>query len=126
MQSQAEQEAWSRKVAVVVVVVAVWATTGLPPIGLVAAAEPAGIVYLVQGLPNGSVDLAIDGRTVAVAARPGVVVGPLKVPSGTRRPTARVDGELLLGSAFRPGPASFVSVSSWSSYSNPCHLRRIG
>ena len=67
MQSQAEQEAWSRKVAVVVVVVAVWATTGLPPIGLVAA-EPAGIVYLVQALPNGSVDLAIDGRTVAVAA----------------------------------------------------------
>ncbi len=109
MQSQAEQEAWSRKVAVVVVVVAVWATTGLPPIGLVAA-EPAGIVYLVQALPNGSVDLAIDGRTVAVAARPGAVVGPLKVPSGTRRLTARVDGELLLGSAFRVGPGRSLDV----------------
>ena len=109
MQSQAEQEAWSRKVAVVVVVVAVWATTGLPPIGLVAA-EAAGIVYLVQGLPNGSVDLAIDGRTVAVAARPGAVVGPLNVPSGTRRLTARMDGELLLGSAFRVGPGRSLDV----------------
>ncbi len=109
MQSHAEQEAWSRKVAVVVLVVAVWATTGLPPIGLVAA-EPAGIVYLVQGLTDRSVDLAIDGRRVAVAARPGTVVGPLNIPTGTRRLTARFHDELLLDHEFRVNPDRSLDV----------------
>jgi hypothetical protein len=109
MQSQAELEAWSRKVAVVVVVVAAWAVGVLPPIRL-AAAEPAGTVYLVQALPNGSADLAIDGRIVAVAVRPGTIVGPLKVSSGTRKLTARFGGELLLASAVRVGPGRSLDV----------------
>ncbi len=109
MQSQAEQEAWSRKVAVVVVVVAAWATTALPPIGL-AAAVPTGVVYVVQGLPDKSVYLAIDGRTVASGAGMRAVVGPVKVASGTRKLTALFGDEVLLDSVFRVDPGQSVDV----------------
>ena len=93
------------------------------PFGL-AAAEPAGIVYLVQGLPNGSVDLAIDGRTVAVAARPGAVVGPLKVPSGTRRLTARVPTANCCSTACSGSVRAEVLMSSSTARQRSTHRRR--
>ena len=108
-QSQDELEAWSRKVAVLVVVLAAWILDVLPPIGL-AAAVPTGVVYVVQGLPDKSVYLAIDGRTVAVGAGLGAVVGPVKVPSGTRKLTARFGDQVLLDSVFRVGPGESVDV----------------
>jgi Sortase domain len=108
-QSQAELEAWSRKVAVVVVVLAAWMLDVLPPIGL-AAAVPTGVVYVVQGLPDKSVYVAIDGRTVAVGAGLGAVVGPVKVPSGTRKLSAHFGDQVLLDSVFRVGPGQSVDV----------------
>ena len=53
-------------------------------------------LYVVQGLPGRSVDVAIDGKTVAEDIGTAKVAGPFTVGSGTRTVTYSDDGDVLL------------------------------
>ncbi|HEY3006153.1 MAG TPA: DUF4397 domain-containing protein, partial [Kribbellaceae bacterium] len=54
------------------------------------------MVYVVQGLPGRTVDVQIDGRTMATGVVAAKVVGPLTVSSGHHRLTIRSGGSVLL------------------------------
>src|SRR5215207_5241185 len=67
--------------------------------GLVAAPAYAagnGSVYFVQGLPGQTVDLVVDGETVAKGVKATKVVGPLELAAGSRRISARAGGKVLV------------------------------
>ncbi len=49
-------------------------------------------VYIVQGLPGKTLDIAVDGKTVASDVKTAAVVGPFQVEGGSRKVTFR-DGE---------------------------------
>ena len=53
-------------------------------------------LYVVQGLPGRSVDVAVDGKTVARDIGTAKVAGPFTIGSGTRTVTYSDDGEVLL------------------------------
>jgi hypothetical protein len=55
-----------------------------------------GEVYFVQGLPGASVDVAIDGHSVAKNVKTAAVVGPFKVSGGQRTVTVRSAGKILI------------------------------
>lgn len=64
-------------------------------------------IYLIQGLPGRSVDVAVDGRTVGRDIGTGKVAGPFAVQSGTRKVTYSDDGEVLLERVWKvPAGAS--------------------
>lgn len=72
-------------------VIARWALAILAMVGLAAGAAAApsyaaddATLYLVQGLPGKTVDLAIDGKTVARGVKTAAVAGPYEVKSGSR------------------------------------------
>ena len=64
-------------------------------------------LYLIQGLPGRSVDVAIDGKTVGRDVGTAKVAGPFPVKSGTRKVTYSDDGEVLLERVWKvPAGAS--------------------
>ncbi len=71
-------------------------------------ASSAAKVYVVQGLPGRSVDVAVDGKTVAEGLRTAAVAGPFTVPAGSRTVTFSDGGTVLLRRAF-----SVKNASSW-------------
>jgi hypothetical protein len=56
-----------------------------------AAPEDTATVYIVQGLPDAAIDVAVDGRTVAQDVQTATVVGPITVGTGTRTLTFTAD-----------------------------------
>jgi hypothetical protein len=71
-------------------------------------------VYLVQGLPGKTVDLEVDGKTVARDVKTAAVAGPYKVKAGTRTMTIIDGGTTLLERR--------VKVSAKSSWDVVVHL----
>jgi hypothetical protein len=67
-------------------------------------------VYLVQGLPGKTVDVAVDGKTVAKGIKAAAVAGPFPIRSGSRKVTFSDDGEVVMESMFRVTPKSSWDV----------------
>ena len=65
-------------------------------------------LYVVQGLPGQSVDVSVDGKTVAKGVKTAAVVGPFKVSPGSRRITFSDGGTTLLSRSF-----AVKARSSW-------------
>ena len=65
-------------------------------------------VYIVQGLPGDSLDVAVDGDTVAKNVKTAAVVGPFKVKAGSRKVTFSDNGKVVLERMF-----SVKADSSW-------------
>ncbi|WBQ04813.1 DUF4397 domain-containing protein [Kribbella sp. CA-293567] len=61
-----------------------------------AQAAGTGVLHVIQGLPGRTVDIAVDGRTVASGVKATEVVGPLTVAAGARRITAKEGGKVVL------------------------------
>lgn len=62
----------------------------------VAAQEETAEVYLVQGIPGESVDISVDGETLAEAVATAEVVGPFEVPAGANTVTfTDADGDVV-------------------------------
>lgn len=87
------------------------ATLGLAGLtaGSSSAADSAS-VYVVQGLPGRSVDVVVDGKTVAQGVKTAAVVGPFTVAAGTRKVTFRDGGTTLLSRSFAVKPRSSWDV----------------
>lgn len=65
-----------------------------------AAHRPDGQVYLVHGIPGATADVLLDGRPIAVAARPETIVGPVAVPAGEHVLTLRDAGRAVTSARF--------------------------
>ena len=55
-----------------------------------------GEIYVVQGLPGQTIDVAIDGKSVAKSVKTAALVGPFEVPGGKRSVTISADGKKLI------------------------------
>ena len=94
-----------------------WAKAALVAIGAIAlvgatvstsqAASDAK-VFIVQGLPGQSVDVAVDGKSVAKNLETAAVAGPYTVKAGTRTITFSSNGKVVLKKQF-----SVKAKSSW-------------
>ena len=94
---------WSKVAVLVAGVVAMAGLTVAPSY----AADQAKI-YIVQGLPGMSLDVAVDGKTVAKKVKTAAVAGPFSVKGGSRKITFRDDGKVVLEQMF-----SVKAKSSW-------------
>ncbi len=65
-------------------------------------------VYIVQGLPGKSLDIAVDGKAVASNVRTAGVVGPFDVAGGNRKVTFTDGGDVVLERMF-----TVTAKSSW-------------
>lgn len=65
-------------------------------------------VYVVQGLPGRTLDIAVDGKTVATEVKTAAVVGPFDVDGGSRKVTFRDGNDVVLERMF-----SVKAKSSW-------------
>ena len=85
---------------------------GLASAGAAVAPSYAGsrtaTVYVVQGLPGRSVDVAVGGKTVAKRLRTAAVAGPFTVPAGSQTVTFSDGGTTLLSRRF-----SVTDRSNW-------------
>ena len=79
----------------------------------VQAADDATI-YVVQGLPGRTVDVAVDGKTVADGVKTAAVTKGFPVKAGSRKVTFRDDGEVLL--------ERMMKVTAGSSWDVVLHL----
>lgn len=79
------------------------------PGGHSAAADEAR-VYVVQGLPGRTLDVAIDGHVVGRGIRTAAVAGPFAVKAGSREVTFRDGEEVVLARTFRVQPGSSWDV----------------
>ncbi|MEV8376699.1 DUF4397 domain-containing protein [Kribbella sp. NPDC056861] len=77
--------------ALAVTVVALGALVAVP-----AQAAGNGVLHVIQGLPGRTVDIAVDGKTVASGVKATEVVGPLTVAAGARKITAKDGGKVVL------------------------------
>jgi len=67
-------------------------------------------IYIVQGLPGRSLDISIDGRTVAGGVATTKIAGPFGVAAGKRMVTARQGGKVVIQREVSVG--SGVSVDA--------------
>jgi hypothetical protein len=67
-------------------------------------------LYIVQGLPGRSLDISIDGRTVATGVQTTKIAGPFGVAAGKRMVTARQGGKVVIQREVSVG--SGVSVDA--------------
>lgn len=67
-------------------------------------------LYIVQGLPGRTVDVEVDGRTVAEGVKTAAVAGPFDVAAGSRQVTFTEDGDELLDRTFKVGAGSSWDV----------------
>ena len=65
-------------------------------------------VYFVQGLPGKSLDVAVDGKSLAKGIKTAAVAGPFSVKGGKRTFTFSDDGKVVLKQSF-----NVKAKSSW-------------
>lgn len=65
-------------------------------------------IYIVQGLPGKSLDISVDGKSVAKDVKTAAVAGPFAVKSGKRKVTFSDGGDVVLERMF-----SVKAKSSW-------------
>lgn len=80
--------------------------TGLT-VGPSFAADDAKI-YIVQGLPGRSLDVSVDGKSVATNLKTAAVAGPFSVKGGERKVTFSDEGDVVLERRF-----TVKAKSSW-------------
>jgi hypothetical protein len=61
-----------------------------------AQAAGSGVLHVIQGLPGRTLDIAVDGKTVATGVKATEVIGPLTVAAGARKITAKDGGKLVI------------------------------
>jgi hypothetical protein len=79
-------------------------------IAMPAHAAGKGQVFVVQGLPGRTLDISVDGRTVATGVKATNVVGPLTVAAGQRKITARDGGKVVVERQVSVGAGSNLDV----------------
>ena len=93
------------------------ASAALSLAGLTAAPVQAAddaTIYVVQGLPGQTVDVAVDGKTVADGVKTAAVTKGFPVEAGSRKVTFSDDGEVLL--------ERMMKVTAGSSWDVVLHL----
>ncbi|MEV5961883.1 DUF4397 domain-containing protein [Kribbella sp. NPDC051952] len=82
------------------------------PVVLAAPSDAAagGNLYVVQGLPGRSLDISIDGKSVATGVQTAKLVGPFGVASGKRMITAKQDGKLVIQRQVTVGSGASMDV----------------
>ena len=65
-------------------------------------------VYIVQGLPGRSLDVAVDGKQVASGVKAAAIAGPYAIRAGSRKVTFSDNGKVVLERTF-----SVTAKSSW-------------
>jgi uncharacterized protein DUF4397 len=65
-------------------------------IAVPAQAAGNGVLHVIQGLPGRTLDIAVDGKTVATGVKATEVVGPLTVAAGSRKITAKDGGKVVI------------------------------
>ncbi len=96
----------ARSAKIALVAAGVVAMAGLT-VGPSYAADDAE-VYVVQGLPGKSLDVSVDGKSVAKGVKTAAVAGPFKIKAGSRKVTFKSDGKVVLERMF-----SVKAKSSW-------------
>jgi hypothetical protein len=69
-----------------------------------------GVLHVIQGLPGRTIDIAVDGRSVARGVKVTEVVGPLTVKAGKRKITARDNGKVVIERVVSVGADSNLDV----------------
>ncbi|WP_246485919.1 DUF4397 domain-containing protein [Kribbella qitaiheensis] len=69
-----------------------------------------GVLHVIQGLPGRSLDISVDGRTVARGVKAAEIVGPLDVAAGQRKVTAREGGKVVIERVVTVGADSNLDV----------------
>lgn len=87
---------YRRRLAAVAAAVAAFALIGLGGQPAASGAGGTGSLYLVQGLPDRSIDLAIDGDQVVSAVEGATLAGPFSVDEGSHTLTFTEDGTTVL------------------------------
>jgi hypothetical protein len=87
-------------------------TVAAAPVAIAVPADAAasGSVYVVQGLPGRSLDISIDGRTVATGVQGAELVGPFAVASGKRMITARQGGKVVISRQVTVGSGASLDA----------------
>src|SRR6266516_1421808 len=67
-------------------------------------------MYFVQGLPGRTLDISVDGRTVATGVKSAQLVGPFGVAAGKRMITARQGGKLVIQRQVTAGSGASLDV----------------
>ncbi len=88
--------AYRRRLAALAAAVAALALIGLGGQPAASGAGGTGSLYLVQGLPDRSIDLAIDGDQVVSAVAGATLAGPFIVDEGSHTLTFTEDGATVL------------------------------
>jgi Domain of unknown function (DUF4397) len=65
-------------------------------------------VYIVQGLPGRTLDVAVDGKKVASGVKAAAIAGPYAVKAGSRKITFSDNGDVVLERSF-----TVKAKSSW-------------
>lgn len=79
-------------------------------IAVPAQAAGSGVLHVIQGLPGRTVDIAVDGKTVAEGVKATEVVGPLTVAAGSRKITAKDGGKVVIERQVTVGANSNLDV----------------
>jgi len=69
-----------------------------------------GVLHVIQGLPGRTLDISIDGKTVASGVKATEVVGPLDVAAGQRKVTAKDAGKVVIERVVTVGAESNLDV----------------
>lgn len=67
-------------------------------------------VYIVQGLPGKSLDITIDGHSVATGVQAAQLVGPFGVAAGKRMITAKQGGKVVIQREVTAGSGASMDV----------------
>lgn len=87
-------------------------TVAAVPVILAAPSDAAagGNLYVVQGLPGKTLDISIDGKTVATGVQAAKLVGPFGVAAGKRMVTARQGGKVVIQRQVTVGSGASMDV----------------
>ncbi len=69
-----------------------------------------GVLHVIQGLPGQTLDIVVDGKSVATGVKATEVVGPLTVAAGSRKITARSGGKVVIERQVTVGANSNLDV----------------
>jgi hypothetical protein len=69
-----------------------------------------GVLHVIQGLPGRTLDISVDGKTVARGVKGAEVVGPLQVAAGQRKVTAKDGGKVVIERVVTVGAESNLDV----------------
>jgi hypothetical protein len=95
---------------VISLLLGVTAVLGSAAVAAPAGAAGNGVLTVVQGLPGRTLDIAVDGRTVATGVSATQFVGPIRVAAGERRITARQNGKVVLERRVTVAPGGNVDA----------------